>query len=269
MERRSARLKHHQSSCAAVGTHYDGCSAQTLNNMRPATREYLELQLQFASHYAVLAEVGLAGAAGFCTNLRRRFGLEGTTGEAAWQRFGRGLQQSTRLSDNVAWAEEFQLTCPLQPPPVGAFGCFSFDAPDEYNTVRIHFRDPNPEPTVSPLARPQIGQRRDELRAMFEHIRLHHPKASTVRGASWLYNLEAYNRLLPEDYWRSAVHVRGRLSLNGASTWGQVLDWRDEVKPTVRRALLDRLPLMDPEAPWSVFPLQCLVPTAPIQSFLA
>ncbi|WP_343633913.1 hypothetical protein [Roseateles sp.] len=103
---------------------------------------------------------------------------------------------------------------------------------------------------------------------MFEHIQRYHPSARTVRGASWLYNIAAYNRLFPEVYWRSAAVARGKLNMTGASTWGQVLDWRDQVKTEARDALLNRLPQMNPEQPWRVFPLQCLVPAAPIESFL-
>ena len=237
--------------------------------MRPASRDYLDLQLRVASHYAALSGVGLNDAVTVCTNLRRRFGLEGAANEGMWHRFVSGLSPPSRLSENVAWAVEFQRICPLQPPPNSAFGCFSFEPPDSYCTVRIHFRDPNREPSASPLARSQVGRRRDELRAMFDHILRSHPLARTVRGASWLYNIEAYCKLFPEVYWRSAVPARGRLSLNGASTWGQVLDWRDQVKAGARDALLGRLNEMTQEEPWRAFPLQCLVPAAPIEAFFS
>jgi hypothetical protein len=35
---------------------------------------------------------------------------------------------------------------------------------------------------------------------MFAHIAEHEPQATTVCGASWLYNCEAYRRLFPPSY---------------------------------------------------------------------
>ncbi len=106
-----------------------------------------------------------------------------------------------------------------------------------------------------------------ELRDMFSHIRSKHSQARFVRGISWLYNLNAYKRLFPPDYTASAVRPSFRLHLNGSSTWGQVLNYRQAVKPEVREALLANLPELTVHAPWRVFPLHALVATGSVLSF--
>lgn len=237
--------------------------------MPPATCDYLALQLQFAAHFARLTGSNMAAAVPRCTNFRRRFGPEGDAGEPLWQAYVDGLADPGAASTNLAWTQEFQGRCAGQPLPALRFGCFSFDPPDEAGVLRVHYRNPDPAPTASPLGRGQIGRRQAELAAMFAHIRQHYPSATTVRGGSWLYNLDAYKRLFPSDYVRSAALPDFPLHLNGTSTWGQVLDWRGEVKPAVREQLLGTLHRMDPDAPWRVFPLQCLVPVAPIACFYA
>lgn len=60
------------------------------NNRRMPTNSsgaYFDLQLQFGERYAELTDVPLADAISKCTNLRRRFGLWGTSGDWAWAAF--------------------------------------------------------------------------------------------------------------------------------------------------------------------------------------
>ena len=90
---------------------------------------------------------------------------------------------------------------------------------------------------------------------------------SSVRGVSWLYNLEAYRRLFPRSFAMSIQAIKVPLHLNGSSTWGQVLNWRQDVKPGMRDALLSRMTMMRPEAPWEAFPFQALTATSDVAEF--
>lgn len=94
---------------------------------------------------------------------------------------------------------------------------------------------------------------------MFEHIRHEERHATVVMGISWLYNIDAYKRLFPERYVESVSSPAFSVHLNGTSTWGQVLDWRQAVKPAMRDSLLARLSNLRVEAPWAVFPYRALV----------
>lgn len=229
-------------------------------------RSYFSLQLTFATYYAQVAGVPLNAAVARCTNLRRRLHLWGESGAEQWAIFLAELgtvsqDQAALLSTTLKF---HKARPPLAPAPT--FGCFSYDSPNAAGVLRIHFMPPN-DLDASPLAAAAVDARRHELRAMFQHIRSAHPEARSVMGVSWLYNLQAYTRLFPQAFVKSIQPVSGPLHLNGSSTWGQVLDWRQQVKPAVRDELLRRLVDMDVTAPWRVFPLQAQVATCGVQLF--
>jgi hypothetical protein len=106
-----------------------------------------------------------------------------------------------------------------------------------------------------------------ELCELFSHVRPAERGVLSVRGISWLYNLDAYRRLFPRSYAMSIQPIDVPLHLNGSSTWGQVLNWRQEVKPDVRDALLARLFTMRADAPWEAFPFQALTATSDVAEF--
>ncbi|WP_304307463.1 hypothetical protein [Pseudacidovorax intermedius] len=114
---------------------------------------------------------------------------------------------------------------------------------------------------ASPLAAAAVDAGQHDLRAMFQHIRSPHPEAWRAVGVYWLYNLRGYTRLFPKAFVELIQPVSGPLRLAGSSTWGQVLDWRQQVEPAVREELLCRLVGMDVPAPSRVFPLQSQVAT--------
>ncbi|MES2937190.1 MAG: hypothetical protein V4864_05890 [Pseudomonadota bacterium] len=237
--------------------------------MTASLEGYFDLQLRFAAHYARIARMPLRDAVDSCTNLRRRFGLLEASGAARWEAFLRGIDGAARHEDVLQWACRFQASCGPEPAPADAFGCFSYAVPQD-GVLRIHFMEPEPrDDTRGPLARACMQERVAELRALFAHARAHRPKAATVLGVSWLYNLDAYKRLFPPEYGASATVPAFPLHLTGSSTWGQVLDHRQQLKPAMRDALLARLGAMTAEAPWRVFPLQALAASCPIARFHA
>ncbi len=203
--------------------------------------DYFALQLKFADHYAVVANVSFASAITSCTNLRRRLNLLGARGEEDWasvlQRSNDAPNRIPSVLDRCLQLHKWQAT----ESTMLAFGCFSYDAPDDSGIIRIHFMPPAGQDS-SPLASKNLPTRHEELRAMFCHIRRVEPLAQTVCGLSWLYNLSAYTQLFPADYAASIELPRFPVNLNGSSTWGQVLDWQQKVKPEVQSALLGRLP---------------------------
>jgi hypothetical protein len=228
--------------------------------------DYFSLQLKFAACYAAKASVPFHIAVDRCTNLRRRLNLWGDTGASRWDLFLSKIQSTANShAEQVAlcsefqhsrWGDEFNRS----------FGCFSYDPPDACGTLRIHFLPPDGIDS-SPLALENFSARRSELQALFTHVQCAEPGATTVRGVSWLYNLQAYRRLFPVAYGASVQPAQFPLHLNGSSTWGQVLSWRQEVKPVVRDQLLARLNGMQVTAPWRVFPIQALVATGAVDFF--
>ncbi|ADX46534.1 hypothetical protein Acav_2622 [Paracidovorax avenae ATCC 19860] len=229
-------------------------------------KDYFDLQWRFARHYAEAAHLPLDQAIARCTNLRRRMNLWGPAGASRWEAF-----LSTIRASGPDLPPGFHLYMAFQegeppPPRPRTFGCFSHDSPDPSGVLRIHFMPP-PGIDRSPLAFASMADRMDELRALFRQVRQEHPHARSVRGISWLYHLAAYRRLFPPQYGHSARPADFPLHLTGSSTWGQVLDWRQHVKPAMRDAVLSRMAEVDPQAPWKVFPCQPLVASCGIGHF--
>ncbi|MGA0599598.1 hypothetical protein ACO2Q3_02725 [Caulobacter sp. KR2-114] len=236
-------------------------------------RGWFELQLRLAEVAAERRGAPLGETVGLLTNLHRRFGLGTLDPQAVspfWRRYVEGLEARATLEERLDWTVR---CCAEGPPPTTArpvFGCFAYDPPDAAlgdGVVRIHFENRDDD-GVSPLADDKLGRRRADAAAMFGHIAAAHADAHTVKGGSWLYNLEAYRRLFPPQYGASRQRPEP-LRLNGTSSWGQLIDHRGQVKPAAREAFLTRLRDLDPDAPWRVFPLPALAVSAPLAAFTA
>lgn len=232
-------------------------------------RDYFEVQLLFAETLADRTSRPLSAACLEFTNLHRRFGLGRTEAgmpSPEWMRYAEGLDQRASRSDRLDWTVAFLANAPREESPKRRFGCFTYELLGAEPVIRIHFSNRDSTDDSGPLARSKADRRRAELREMFASIRTHHPSARTVRGGSWLYNLDAYRRLFPADY-AASTFTPERVRLDGTSSWGQLLDFRGAVKPAVRQALLDNLETLDPAAPWAAFPLRALGALGPIESF--
>ena len=233
-------------------------------------RDYFGVQLSFAEVMADRTSRTLSDACLAFTNLHRRFGLgrvDGGAHAAGWTRYAAGLDRCASRTDRLDWTVAFFVdVAPKESAATHAFGCFSYELLSPDQIVRIHFNNRDSADGCGPLARSKADRRISDLREMFQYIRAHHPSARTVRGGSWLYNLEAYRRLFPPDY-AASIFAPERVRLDGTSSWGQLLDFRGFVKPAVRQALLDNIGSVDISMPWKAFPLRALGAQSSIAHF--
>lgn len=234
--------------------------------------EVFEVHLRFALRMAELTGAPLGEAVLRWTPIHRRLGL-GIPGEApaeGWRACAEALEGAADLARQVALVTEAWIIAGTEPQPLPGqtgFGCFAHEPPKADGTVKIHFYNADTDARGGPLARAKQDRRRADLAAMVGNITHRHPEAQRIAGRSWLYNLEAYRRLFPPDYvasWRPAAPP---LHLTGTSVWGQLIDAHDRVRPEIREAILAALPALDPDAPWTAFPLQPLEVQAPLASF--
>ena len=234
-------------------------------------RAYFGLQLQLAERMAAARGVPLVDAVVGFTNLHRRFGLgrpERNGPAAGWTAYAERLAALESAEARVDWTVAFFEAAAEDVPtdPQFAFGCFAYEPPNAEGVARIHFYNRDSEDGVGPLAAAKIERRRADLHALFAHMRETCPTARTVRGGSWLYNLEAYRRLFPPAYVASGEPMDSP-RLTGASTWGQLLRHDETVNETTASAFLANLDTLDPTAPWAVFPYRALVTHAPVEAF--
>jgi hypothetical protein len=226
---------------------------------------YFDLQLRFAERFSALTGVPLAEAISRCTNLRRRFGLWGPAGDRAWAGFLGEVQSCAQHRDLLRLTLDAQDAAPrVSPSP---FGCFSYDPGGADKPLRLHFMPDLHHKHSSPLADTSMHERHAELRALFAEVRQQHPEVQQVRGLSWLYHVQAYKRLFPPAYAASLVPAGGPLHMNGSSTWGQVLNYRHELKPGVADRVLAGLQPGTVSSPWQAFPLQPLVASCSVDHF--
>jgi hypothetical protein len=232
-------------------------------------RGYFDVQLRFAETLARRTRRPLSDTCLTFTNLHRRLGLGRTdvAGPSAdWSRYASGLEQCASRADRLGWTVAFFADVPSHESATRPFGCFSYELLDQEQVVRIHFSNRDRADGCGPLAQNKADRRRSELAEMFGYIRGRHRDAKSVRGGSWLYNLEAYRRLFPAHY-VATVFEPQRVRLGGTSSWGQVLDFRGFVKPAIRQALLANIEVVDIDTPWKAFPLRALGAQSAIEPF--
>ena len=232
-------------------------------------RGYFEVQLLFAEAIAGRTSRTLSEICREYTNLHRRLGLgrpDGAAPSPEWTRYAAGLERCASNSSRLDWTVAFFAGASPKESVTRRFGCFSYDLLDPGHVVRIHFSNRDSADDCGPLARAKADRRRSELREMFEFIRVRHSSARTVRGGSWLYNLQAYRRLFPQAY-AASIFEPEQVRLDGTSTWGQLLDFRGGVKPAVRQTLLGNIGQVDIAAPWKAFPMRALGARSPIENF--
>lgn len=218
--------------------------------------DYFDLQLRFAARHAELTGAPLAEAVSRCTNLRRRFGLFGSAGDARWAAF---LDQVRSCPGHGGLLRIAMATYDGNPRKDGSpYGCFTYEPPDADGTLRLHFMPEERYRQTSPLAESSLPDRRAELRALFDDVRRLYPQVRQVRGLSWLYHLRAYRSLFPQTYIASLASPAAPLHMNGTSVWGQVLDYRGHVRAGMADMVLARLGKVRVDAPWLAFPLQPL-----------
>lgn len=232
---------------------------------------WFEIQLRLARRMADLTGETVARCARDHTNFHRRFGLSDDRAPVAplWTRYAEQLDRLSDLADQVSWTQDIYREAPDEPALAGRtlFGCFACEVPSSEGVVRIHFSNRDTDESGGPLVKAKISARVAEITAMLRHIRGVHPGAIRIQGGSWLYHIEAYRRLFPPDYVASRTPWTGRITLTGTSSWGQLIDSRERIRPDIRDALIANLETLDPAAPWRAFPFQVLSVTAPMESF--
>jgi len=228
-------------------------------------KPFFDLQLQFASRVITLSGLPLSRTLLDYTNFYIRFGLGHGFDPAhpVWQEYLAGLEHTDARRE---WTYRFYLRSLAATPPslVGTCGCFSYSKLSNTH-IRLHFQ--NAEPSgASPLALDRRRHRLADLTQLFGHIKRIESGPLKVIGASWLYNLDAYCRLFPALYIKTArvMHRRFR----HMPLWGQFLNRRREVKQDMASEFLRRLESQsNVEQLDQCFPLQVLRVEASVSAF--
>ena len=196
---------------------------------------FFDVQLRFADKVAQVCTMSMEEAVFSCTNIYLQL-IDRSFDPAhpVWQAYLEGLRKA---QDRAEWTAEFyrmrrDASTSSMPPS----GCFSYGYLAEERVVRIHFMNRDLS-GYGPLSRVRMPVRLDELRALFAEVRTQHPEALTVRGNSWLYNVDAYKRLFPPQYTQEMK--TGEEELQFLARWGQLVQRDGQVRKDLAASFLD------------------------------
>lgn len=184
------------------------------------SKDFFDLNLRFAGRVSAVIGQSLQETLLEYTHLYLAFGIGRDFEEEnlIWQIYLSSLSGAT---DQAEQTYQFYLERMARQPkhrPENPFGCFFYSLWDG-DRVRLHFYTGTGQD--GPLQRRNLPERMAELNSMFEHLKTTVPPVSTVVGGSWLYNIEAYRRLFPAKYLRTA---RGSAEeYRFLALWGQFL----------------------------------------------
>jgi hypothetical protein len=228
-------------------------------------KPFFDLQFRFAETVAARSKRSLVDGLLDYTNFYVRFGLgrDFDPAHEVWQDYVRGVQTA---EDGRDWTYLFYLTRPHdggRPEVVATFGCFSYARVS--GRLRLHFENVETDGR-SPLAAERRRRRLDELRQLFAHVKRTEPRPLRFVGTSWLYNLDAYRRLFPDEYVASATLVRGRV--RHMPLWGQFLQRDGTLREALVRQFLARLAVhASVDDVEDCFPLPVWGVHAPLETF--
>ncbi len=196
-------------------------------------KEFFAVQLALAQKIAKIGDQSLEQVALRYTAFYRIFGLDWSFDPTnpVWKTYTCGLNLA---ADKVQYTYEYYLqrypSIPTSVEEQAYWGCFAYDYSTKTKKIRLYFGDYD-RSGHGPLSHLRVAQRKEELRAMFQHIQGNHPDALWVVGGSWLYNWESYTRLFPPAFVQT-IKPEEMPSLQGRASWNQLLrrGWR--IHPT-------------------------------------
>jgi hypothetical protein len=226
---------------------------------------FFEISIRFAQKVAELTRQSIENTLLQYTNLYIRLGLgrDFSSSNPTWEEYLKGVVQTENLSE---WTYYFYLIQKEKSEsiPISPFGCFSYKVLPE-NKIRLHFHN-SEDNNHSPLSKGRMYIRLSELKSMFTDIKENIRYPTTVIGASWLYNIEAYRRLFPPEYLMTARVQEN--SFQFFPLWGQFIDRRGQIKRDVSESFLERLNQQySMDGIENCFPYQVLTLESAVQEF--
>jgi hypothetical protein len=236
------------------------------------SHEFASLQLTLVDRFVELGIGSQADGVHQLTNFQRRLGIGTPTDPPSNQiwidlldRINTGSTHADRVD---AVMKTFYSLPPAVPEHVAqgwpTAGAFSIEISG--TTARTHFYSMDND-DESPLHRSKLDIRRHELQTVLRTVRQTHPELERVEGGSWLYTLSSYASLFPTAHVSNAVVRRGQRTFRGMSHWGQFLDHQWNLRTGLAEQFRHHVENWTGDDPCSVFPIQTLNVSSPINLF--
>ena len=223
---------------------------------------FFDIQLRFADQLARVSHLSFEEALLSFTNiyfhcLSRPFDPT----HPAWQVYLEGLR---RTSDKALWTFTFYENMREFAAP-SSYGCFRYAYLADEQEIRLHFTNADTS-DHGPLSKERMTNRLQELKMLFVDVKKQYPEAQRVKGASWLYNIDAYKRLFPSEYTKAMRRRDDEFQY--LALWGQFLQRDGQVRELLVNSFLSCCNNQQTlEGVVSCFPYQVLEPSCSIAAF--
>lgn len=238
----------------------------------PFSKEFIGLQTEVAREVSDRLNVPMSKVVDYYTSIFHTYLWPDSDNYIPIDEMDNVQISSTVHEKEVSYSQEQPMT---EYNDYDRFGCFSYFAhtggTGEKLKGRIDIHFSNAEFDVTgPLDKEKIERRLHELKDMFTDIKKNFPEASFVRGDSWLYNIDAYTRLFPNEYVSQPMIDDSPEALTTGRVWGQFCDSHLELKKELGEQFLRNIRDLKRVTPVTVreaLTYQALIVTAPIKAF--
>lgn len=192
-------------------------------------KEFIQLQFIFADKVSKILGVSFQKALFDYTSMPIRVGVP-------FSDLNEKNQNWKSIVENISTKEDYEKAYEIHykrmkdaPPMRMQYGCFSFDYLPDEKLVKLHFAN-NDKADPDVLSDANQPKRREELRSLLAHIKNEHPEAEEIISSSWLYNIEKFKRLFPNEFFENTTVQWDFRSLG---IWGQFIDKYGRIKTEV------------------------------------
>lgn len=231
-------------------------------------KELFTLQVQFAIEVARQTGATLSETLLKYTSAHARLFHHPTKGVAEeWGGFVENLSDNPEsiadsIYDSYLAKEEAEQDKSIE--GMETFGCFSQQYKETRNMFVLHFGNHDPDGN---LGRDRFDVRQEDLQKLTESIASQQHKEAQVQMTSWLLSIDAFNRLLPQEF----VEAIQDVELDAAQDnglWGQFLDKDGGVKTELAEQLLKNIRSGE-LSPTDCFPCKLKTAKVPQEIFFA
>lgn len=227
------------------------------------SKEFFNIVLSFAERVSVVTGISIEEALLRYTNLYKLFAIDDwkfNDQNIVWREF---IDEFTQSKSKIDTTHQFYLRRASLENKHILFGCFRYEYIAEKNAIHIHFY---PHGVAGVLSKDNSEIRKSELKDMFTEVKKMYPDARSVFGFSWLYNLESYRRLFPQEYLDNPK--RNNTWFGGLSLWGQFYQGAGILRMSAVEPFLKCIKHKDSmDELMKCFPYQVLQPECDIKYF--
>jgi len=191
-------------------------------------KEFIQLKLIFADKVAQILNISFQKALFNYTSMPIRVGVPFSDLQEEnqhWKSFIENI--NTKEDHEKAYQTHYERMKDASPMRM-QYGCFSYDYLPDEKLVKLHFAN-NDKRDPDVLSDANQSKRLEELKSLFAQIESEHPEAEEVISSSWLYNIDKYKRLFPDEFFENTTV---KWDFRSLGIWGQFIDKYGKIKPT-------------------------------------